>query len=70
MCHGADGAGNTPAGKAMGAKSFKDPEVVKETDAQMLDLIQNGRKKMPAQKNNLKAADMQALVRYIRQLQK
>ncbi len=70
MCHGADGSGGTPAGKAMGARSFRDPDVVKESDADLQDVILKGRKKMPAYQSKLSADDVQNLVKYIRQLQK
>jgi cytochrome c6 len=69
MCHGADGAGNTPAGKSMGAKDFRAPGVVSETDAQLQGVIENGRNKMPAYQGKLSAADVGGLVSYIRQLQ-
>jgi mono/diheme cytochrome c family protein len=69
MCHGADGAGNTPAGKSMGAKDFRAPAVVSETDAQLQGVIENGRNKMPAYQGKLTAADVGGLVKYIRQLQ-
>ncbi len=29
MCHGADGAGTTPAGKALKAASFKDAAIIR-----------------------------------------
>ena len=31
-CHGADGKGDTPAGKSTKVRSFADPEVVKASD--------------------------------------
>jgi mono/diheme cytochrome c family protein len=69
MCHGADGAGSTPAGKSMGAKDFRSPDVVKESDADLQTAIENGRNKMPAYKGKLTAGDIGGLVKYIRQLQ-
>jgi cytochrome c6 len=69
MCHGADGSGNTPAGKSMGAKDFRAPDVVKETDAQLQGVIEHGRNKMPAYQGKLSADDVGGLVKYIRQLQ-
>jgi cytochrome c6 len=69
MCHGADGAGSTPAGKAMGAKDFRSPEVAKESDADLQAVIENGRNKMPAYKGKLTADQIGGLVKYIRQLQ-
>ena len=36
MCHGADGTGNTPAGKAMKAPSFLSPASIKESTADLI----------------------------------
>lgn len=69
MCHGGDGSGSTPAGKTTGAKDFRYPEVVKETDAELQEVIQRGRKKMPAYQGKLNADQVDDLVKYIRQLQ-
>jgi mono/diheme cytochrome c family protein len=68
-CHGADGSGNTPAGRAAGAKDFRDPEVVKEVDVELQEVIERGRKKMPGYQGKLSEDQVDALVRYIRQLQ-
>jgi len=70
MCHGATGLGDTPAGKAMGTKSFKLPEVVKESDADLSGIIKSGKGKMPSFNGKLKDAEITALVGYIRTLQK
>ena len=70
MCHGADGTGNTPAGKKVGARDFSSPEVAKETDAQMLEVLKNGKNKMPAYKDKLKDDEMKSLVAFIRDLGK
>jgi len=69
MCHGADGSGNTPAGKSMGAKDFRAPEVVSEADSQLQGVIEKGRNKMPGYQGKLSADDIGGLVKYIRQLQ-
>ena len=70
MCHGADGTGNTPAGKNLKAASFKDPEVVKVSDADMIAVVQKGKNKMPAYASKLTDAQITAAVAYIRTLQK
>src|SRR5579871_2021960 len=46
-CHGPDGAGATAAGKAMKVRDFHAPEVQKETDAELTDIVANGKNKMP-----------------------
>jgi mono/diheme cytochrome c family protein len=72
MCHGADGLGATPAGKAMKAVSFKDATVVKAPDAELIAAVKNGKNKMPANAVNAKLTDDQikSVVAYIRTLQK
>lgn len=70
MCHGATGLADTPAGKAMGTKSFKLPEVVKESDADLSGIIKKGKGKMPAFTGKLKDPQIAELVVYIRTLQK
>ncbi len=69
-CHGPDGAGSTPAGKAMKARDFHAPEVQKETDAEMTDIITNGKEKMPKYAGKLKDAEIKDLVAYVRALGK
>src|SRR5690242_17313487 len=64
-CHGPDGAGKTPAGKAMKAPDLTAPEMRKETDDQFADAIQKGKGKMPAMKS-LSAAQVKQLVDYCR----
>lgn len=70
MCHGADGLGTTPAGKAMKAASFKDPAVVKTPDAQLIAIIKSGKNKMPAYAGKLSDGQIKAVVAYVRTLQK
>lgn len=70
MCHGADGTGNTPAGKKLNARDFHAPEVAKQTDEQLLETTKNGKNKMPAYKDKLKDDELKSLVGYIRELAK
>jgi mono/diheme cytochrome c family protein len=70
MCHGADGLGTTPAGKAMKAASFKDPALVNAPDAQLIAAVKNGKNKMPAYGGKLTDDQIKAAVVYIRSLQK
>jgi mono/diheme cytochrome c family protein len=69
-CHGADGAGSTPAGKAMKARDFHSPEVQKETDMELTDIIANGKNKMPKYADKLKEAEIKELTAYVRALGK
>ena len=69
-CHGPDGAGSTPAGKAMKVRDFHAPEVQKETDAELTDIITNGKNKMPKYGDKLKDSEIKDLVGYVRMLGK
>ena len=69
MCHGADGKGDTPAGKKMGVHDFASPEVQAMKDAEIASAIANGKNKMPAYKS-LSADQIKDLVSYIRSFAK
>lgn len=70
MCHGEDGSGNTPSGKALKAKDLRLEETQKKSDAEIAEVITKGRGKMPAFGQKLKPEQIQQLVGYIRQLVK
>ena len=70
MCHGADGLGTTPAGKALKAASFKDPAIVKAPDSELIATATNGKGKMPAYKGKLTDDQIKSAIAYIRTLQK
>jgi cytochrome c6 len=67
-CHGADGSGATPAGKATKARDFCSDEVRKETDEEWTSIIVKGKNKMPAYDKKLSEAEITGLVAYIRGL--
>ena len=67
-CHGADGAGATPAGKATKARAFCSDEVQKETDEEWTSIVVKGKNKMPAYDKKLTDAEVKELVGYIRGL--
>ncbi len=69
MCHGAEGDGNTPAGKAMKAKPFKDPDIIKASDADLIAIIKKGKGMMPSFAGKLKDDQIKDVVTYIRTLQ-
>ena len=70
MCHGADGTGKA----AMKVPSFKTPESIKESDADLTAAIKNGKGtgtiKMPPYAGKLTDAQIKDLVVYVRTLQK
>jgi mono/diheme cytochrome c family protein len=67
-CHGADGSGQTAAGKAMKVKDLRSAEVQGLSDDQLYALIAKGKGKMPGYEKSLGADTCKALVAYIRQL--
>lgn len=69
-CHGADGKGDTSMGKMLKVKDLGSPEVQKQSDAQLTDIIENGKSPMPGYKASLSSADIKGLVSYIRSLKK
>jgi cytochrome c6 len=65
MCHGADGKGETPTGKAMKVKDFASEDVQKMSDADLSSVISGGKGKMPAYKT-LTAEQVKDLVAHVR----
>jgi len=70
LCHSANGSGNTTAGKALKAKDLRSPEVQKQTNAALIEIISKGKGKMPAFADRIEADDMKKLVAYVRALAK
>ncbi|MGA3049617.1 MAG: cytochrome c [Terracidiphilus sp.] len=70
MCHGADGLATTPTAKNFKVLSFKDPAMVKASDAQLAASIKDGKGKMPAYKGKLTDPQIKDMIGYIRTLQK
>jgi cytochrome c6 len=67
VCHGADGKGS-PMGQKLGVRDFHSPEVAKESDAQLTEIITKGKNKMPVYEGKLKDTEIKDLVAYIRNL--
>jgi mono/diheme cytochrome c family protein len=72
-CHGADGKGQTKAGKKLSVKDYTDAKVQAEMkDDEMLKAITNGvldkagKEKMKAYKDELSAEELKELVGYVR----
>ena len=65
-CHGPTGDGNTPVGKATKARDLCSPEVKKESNEEMIEMVMKGKNKMPAQK--LSEEDAKVVIAYIRSL--
>ena len=70
MCHGPDGAGQTTMGKNLKLRDLRSAEVQKQTDAELVKWITDGKGKMPAYKGKLTPADIDAVVAFIRSIKK
>jgi mono/diheme cytochrome c family protein len=68
MCHGADGLGATPTGKAMGVKAVSDPYITSLTEKQMFNSVKNGKERMPSFKNRLTDEQIRDAVAFYREL--
>jgi mono/diheme cytochrome c family protein len=70
MCHGADGLAATAMAKNLKVLSFKDPAMLKASDAKFFASTKNGLNKMPAYNGKLTDPQIKDVVAYIRTLQK
>ena len=74
MCHGQMGNAKTPMAQKQGLKDFASPEVQKQTDAELTDVIANGRGAKKAthafKTKGLTDDQIKSLVAYIRTLPK
>ena len=66
MCHGPTGAGDTAMGKKLALKPLASPEVQKNTDAKLLEVIAKGRGKMPMFGGKLSDEQIKQLVAVVR----
>lgn len=69
-CHGADGKGETPMGKANKLRDLASEDVQKKSDADLTATITAGKNKMPAYGKSLSIDQIQGLVGYVRSLAK
>lgn len=70
MCHGADGSGGTPVGKSLKIRDLRLPEVQKQTNAELAQIITKGKGKMPGFESKLSKEQVEQLVAYVRELGK
>jgi len=66
--HGADGSGNTSIGKSMHIPELHSAQVQKQSDAQLAEVISNGKNAMPPFKGTLNPDQINGLVAHVRQL--
>ena len=69
-CHGPDGKGEVRLGKKLGSPDLTSTGVQSQSDAQLTDVITNGKNKMPAYDGKLGKDQIAELVAYIRELGK
>jgi mono/diheme cytochrome c family protein len=69
LCHGPDGGGST-VGKTMNVPDLRSDEVQKHTDAELAQIITDGKNAMPSFKKSLTEDQIHGLVTYIRTLPK
>jgi mono/diheme cytochrome c family protein len=69
-CHAADGGGATVVGKSANIPDLRSPQVQKQADADLEEIIAHGRGTMPAFGTSLSKDEIQGLVRYVRDLAK
>jgi cytochrome c6 len=67
MCHGPDGSGSE-VGKSMHVPDLRSPIVQKMPNAQLAQIISDGKGGMPPFKNSLSEDQIHSLVSYIRSL--
>ena len=67
-CHGADGRGHSPMGKALHVKDLASDDVQKQSDEALEKIIVDGKGKMAGFKGKLSESDIDALVKFIRSL--
>jgi cytochrome c551 len=70
MCHGPDGAGQTPTGKSMKVRDLGSADVQKQSDADLTKIITDGKGKMPAYKGKLTPAEITSVIEVIRKMKK
>jgi mono/diheme cytochrome c family protein len=70
VCHGPEGKGEVPMAKKLGVRNLASAEVQGQSDAQITDIVTNGKNKMPAFDGKLNKEQIGQLVAYIRELGK
>jgi mono/diheme cytochrome c family protein len=69
-CHGPDGKGETPAGKAMKVRDLGSAEVQGQSDDALYEIVSKGKGKMPAYEKSLGADQCKQLVAEIRKFKR
>ena len=68
LCHGPNGAGDTPSGKSMKVRDLRSDAVQKQTDIELTKVISGGKGKMPPYGKQLSTAEIEAVIAFVRTL--
>ena len=68
MCHGADGKGATAMGKSLKLRDLTSADVQKQSDADLANIITNGKDKMPKYDGKLTKDQINSVVKFVRTL--
>ena len=66
LCHGEDGKGQTNLGKQLKAFDLNSAKVQKNSDAQLKQVVLQGKGNMPPFQAQLDAAQVNAILKYVR----
>ncbi|HSY50004.1 MAG TPA: cytochrome c [Thermoanaerobaculia bacterium] len=69
-CHGPDGSGQTGLGKVLKLRDLRSADVQQQSDSEIQTIISDGKGKMPSYGAKMNAADISALVAFVRRLAK
>jgi mono/diheme cytochrome c family protein len=68
MCHGPDGKGETAMGKTLKLRDLGSADVQAQSDADLTNIITNGKGKMPKYDGKLTKDQIEDVVKFIRTL--
>ena len=66
LCHGADGAGNTPLGKQLQAANLRSKEVQKLSDEELHKVVHDGQANMPPFGEQLTDDEISQVIQHVR----
>ena len=69
-CHSKDGSGQSVRGTKLKLRDLRSPDVQKQTDAKLIELLAKGKRDMPAYQKELGDDQISALVAYLREMGK
>lgn len=70
MCHGPDGSGKTIMGEKLSIRDLRSPDVQKQTDAELAQIVTKGKSKMPSYDGKLTKQQIDQVVAVVRELGK